>query len=363
MQSNSSVFDPGIFRDPPNVFRPLQIIHGMDHLLPPDTPLSQAAAPLAEALEKLARTGIGGLVTNVSFKDYLIDPAQWDLLRAGLRKAVDLGLHIWIYDEKGYPSGAAGGYVTRANPQHAALGLACYTLTARGGQPLRFPLPVSCRGFVWAGAVRNLEQSSAQDFSDLCGSVDFWGTLDWLPPEGEWQVLYLAERLMYEGTHAADNVSEFKFYINALEPAAVRDFIRVTHEAYRREIPPELWDHIDAFFTDEPSLMTLYLPPLPERFIGKIPVLDAPMFSDRPAAVPWAGDFLDTFPREQGWDLRPRLYALFHSFSPEARFTRQAYYTHVTRRYADAFFGQIQDWCRAQGVEFLRARSARGEHP
>ena len=344
-----SVFDPAVFRDPPVLFRPLQIVHGLDHLVPPGASPDETTQALASGLRRLAETGVGGIVTNVSFQHYLEDPRQWDLLRAGLRQAVDLGLRIWLYDEKGYPSGSAGGLVTRANPELAALGLVCYTLPVQGRKVL-FPLPPSCRAFVWAGAVPSLAQADSGDFTDLSAAVDEWGTLAVELPEEGWTVLYLAERVMYEGTHAMRNVCEFKAYINTLDPRAAPAFLRVTHEAYAREIPPELWAHIDAFFTDEPSFMTQYAPELPERFRGQIPVLDAPIFSDRPPAVPWVSGFLERFRRRKGYDLTPYLYGLFHSESAEACLARQDYYDFISAEYAAGYFGPIQDWCRAHGL-------------
>ena len=85
-------------------------------------------AGLRQYLETLSNLGLGGIVTNVGFQDYLESPIQWEILRQGLRIAQELGLRVWLYDEKGYPSGTAAGKVTRANPEFAALGLACYTL-------------------------------------------------------------------------------------------------------------------------------------------------------------------------------------------------------------------------------------------
>jgi hypothetical protein len=35
-----------------------------------------------------------------------------------------LGLVVWIYDEQGYPSGAAGGQVLQQNPAYEAMELA-----------------------------------------------------------------------------------------------------------------------------------------------------------------------------------------------------------------------------------------------
>jgi hypothetical protein len=349
MERKSSVFDPSVFSNPPNTFRPLQIVHGLDNYL--SDPANLEGLPgLAAFLEKLANLGTGGIVTNVGFRDYLVSSRQWEILRHGLQKADSLGLRLWLYDEKGYPSGTAGGIVTRSNPDWVALGLACYPIQVEGPSEVNFPMPVSCRKFVWAGASQNFEAATGSDVIDLSTQVDEWGCLCWSAPAGRWTVLYLAERVMYEGTHAADNVHEFKHYINLLDPEPVRAFLRVTHEAYVREIPPETWKKIEAIFTDEPSLMTFYLPPIPERFWGKIPVLDGSVFTDRPMAVPWSRNFFEKFHAIKGYDLCPSTWALFFSSSDDACAVRQDYYEAVTRLYTGAFYEQVLAWCQAHGI-------------
>ncbi len=379
-----SVFAPDVFANPPNRFRPLQIVHGLDRFLDRTgvSPASQdaeegqagggetdpagdwsqrltakSASDGAESmrgldrhLERLASLGVGGIVTNVGFQDYLVSPYQWEVLRYGMRKAISLGLRVWLYDEKGYPSGTAGGIVPRAMPETTALGLACYTIDVEGPTSLVYPMPVSCRSFVSAAAFRDPEHATVADGLPLDRYVDAWSTLRWDVPDGVWRVLYFAERVMYEGTHAQGNVSAFQHYVNLLEPEAVRAFLQVTHEAYRRELPDDIWEHIEAIFTDEPSLMTFYVPPLPERYQGKIPVIDTPIFQDRPMAVPWAKGFADHFRSVKGYDLTPVLSALFYSQNDAACYVRQDYYDVITERYTAAFYGQVQDWCQKHGI-------------
>ena len=344
-----TVFDRDSFQNPPNEFRPLQIVHGLDAALRDPEHLTGEEG-IDQRLQLLHDLGLGGVVMNVGFKDYLVSPRQWEIYRYSLRKAINLDLLVWLYDEKGYPSGTAGGIVTRAHPEYAALGLAAYEQQIDGPADVCFDMPVSCRRFVWAGAMADPASATRASVWDLSALVDAQGTLRWQAPAGHWTLVYLAERVMYEGTHSAANVCEFKHYVNLLKPEAVAEFLRVTHEQYVRQTPPELWSHIRAVFTDEPSLMPAYMPPLPERFIGKIPVLDAPLFTDRPPAVPWVEDFLPYFKSIKGYDLTPFLFALFGSATDEACYARQDYYEVMTRRYSEAFYGQVLRWCQAHGI-------------
>ena len=344
-----NVFDPQAFVNPDNEYRPLQIVHGLDRsLLDPEHLTGEQG--IDQRLQKLKDLGLGGIVANVGFKDYLVSDRQWEIYRYGMRKADELGLVLWLYDEKGYPSGTAGGIVTRSHPEYVALGLASYTVTVHGPADVRYDLPVSCRRFVWAGALADPECATRDSVWDVSELVDEQGTLRWKAPAGDWTLMYLAERVMYEGTHASGNVCDFKQYVNLLNPDAVAEFLRVTHDSYVRETPPDLWQKIRAVFTDEPSLMTTYVPELPERFHGQIPVVDQPFFKDRPPAVPWVEDLLIQFEAIKGYDLEPYLFELFTSHSEEACYIRQDYYDVVTRLYTDAFYTQVLRWCQAHGV-------------
>ncbi len=185
------------FRNPPNCYRTLQIIHNFDSF-------GTDEATLRQRMEWLKATGIGGLVCNVSFKDYMRSEEQWRIFLTGLKVAEHLGLHLWLYDEEGYPSGAAGGLVLERNPDLEAVGL-----------------------------VRKVDADGKPH--------------------------YEVQR-MYEGTHCTENVYKKRRYVNLLSPQATRLFIEITHEAYARRVP-NLGKRVHAIFTDEPSLMTTYIRP------------------------------------------------------------------------------------------------------
>lgn len=194
-----------LFRSPPAQFRPLQIIHGFDNL-------GNDEATIRKRLEELKALGIGGLVVNVSFRDYMRSEEQWRIFLTGLQIAEELGFVLWLYDEEGYPSGAAGGLVLERNPDFEAVGL-----------------------------VRLVENG---------------------------KVRYEVRR-MYEGTHCTENVYKKRRYINIIDPRAVRTFIEITHDEYAKRIP-NIGKRIKAIFTDEPSLMTTYIRP-PENALPAIP--------------------------------------------------------------------------------------------
>jgi hypothetical protein len=104
------------FHKPPGRYQVLQIIHNFDSF-------GRDEATLRQRMKWLKATGIGGLVCNVSFNDYMRSEEQWRIFLTGVKVAEELGLHLWLYDEDGYPSGAAGGLVLERNPNTEAIGL------------------------------------------------------------------------------------------------------------------------------------------------------------------------------------------------------------------------------------------------
>ena len=160
--------------------RPLQIVHGIP---------AQRATP--EGMRYYADLGLGGVVCNVDFREYLTSDEHWKTLVAGVESCAALGMVVWLYDEEGYPSGSAGGLVLQDNPAYEALELA---LDRKGPDPLLV-------------------------------------------------------RPAYEHTHASNNFHAARRYANLIDDRAVRCFVEKTHEAYWQRLQPHFGKTIRAAFT------------------------------------------------------------------------------------------------------------------
>jgi hypothetical protein len=102
---------------PFDLSRPLQIVSPLEEWCGADE------AGMRASFQNLIDMGVSGIVTNVKLEKYLVDEASWEVLRRGVKLAHEMGLRVWIYDEKGYPSGAAGGLVLEQYPGGEAEGL------------------------------------------------------------------------------------------------------------------------------------------------------------------------------------------------------------------------------------------------
>ncbi len=342
------------FLNPPRQYRMLQIIHGF----PKDqgaTAQSGYAGDLQEAgflpptdlaisrlLDLLAERGYGGVVCNVGFDNYLESEEEWQRFLHGFAECRRRGLRLWIYDERGYPSGKAGTLVLRDHPEFETRGLVC--AQTRGAPPLRHALPADER--IDGGPLKVLACPVVEGELDLEASVDLTSRVAggqaevvWEPAAEvssvAWAVLSFHVRRMREGTHIVTNVSDDNPYINIMDPDAVRRFIEVTHEAYAQRLGDEALATVEAMFTDEPSLMTFYLREEP----GLLP------------AAPWSPQLFERFEAQKGYSLLPKLPALFEDCGPQTRRVRLDFWHVVSQLVEESFYGQIEEWCLAHGVQ------------
>lgn len=267
------------WRDPAAADRPLQIVHGIP-------------GPRAnlDGMRYYRDLGLGGVVCNVAFDNYLRSEDNWRNLVSAVEACKALGLVVWLYDEEGYPSGEAGGLVLEKNLEYEAIELAYDP-----SQPEPFII-----------------------------------------------------RPSYEHAHAANNYHAARRCPNLIDDRAMRSFIELTHEAYRERLSAHFGDTIHAMFTDEPSLMAVNLGQLPESVRQKVRVVDPldPAVKPLPS-VPWSYDLPQRYRERFGEDIASQQQSLFTGDSPADRRMRRQFWSLIADLIAERYFGAIQDWCRA----------------
>lgn len=308
------------FAQPPADARILKIIHGW-----PDAPDQQD-----RLISRLRAQGFGGVVCNVSFENYLESEAKWQAFTRAVHTAREAGLALWLYDEHGYPSGNAGGRVLRGHPEWEARGLLVAETESPGG-PVELNLPPGRPVLIAAYPVRagRLELTGRVDLAAAVRE----GRLSWTAPAGTWRVLAFTEDRLFEGTHAAGNLHAKLPYPNLLLPEPTARFIELTYGSYARHLGTNLGRYFEATFTDEPSLMSLFLEPLPYR------------------PLPWAPHLPAEFQRRRGYPLEaPQLPLLVSDAGPGTEKLRHDFWLTVGELVAENYFGQIQTRTRQLGL-------------
>jgi hypothetical protein len=279
----------------------------------------------------------GGVVANVSFDEYLESEEAWEKFLKCMNDFREKGMVFWIYDERGYPSGKAGGLTLRDHPEYEALGI--MFVQTEGHGTIKHKLPVGEK--IETKPLYAIAVPSKGDYYDMSKKIELTdrvrqgeSELVWDAPDGNWCIMSFHIGKLYEGTHCIANYSDPLPYINIMDRDAVARFIELTHEAYKQRCGDALKDYIQAFFTDEPSLMSLYL----KKQEGLLPL------------IPWSWDFPEQFRSRYGYDIVPELPYLFANCGEQTTYKRLHFWKVVSELIEENFYGQIQDWCQANGT-------------
>jgi len=235
--------------------------------------------------------GLGGVVCNVPFGDnYLKSEEDWKVYVDGVKAMRQNGLRVWIYDEDGYPSLGAGGRVLEADSTLEALELV-------------------------------YDKDSKTPF---------------------------AVRPCYEFTHACNNFYVARRYPNPLNPKSTEKFIELTYQAYLNHLGNELYGEVEAFFTDEPSMMAVNLGELREDVRKNVKVTDPidPNKKNLPM-VSWAKELPEKYEAKYGEELMPAIASLFLGNDEKDKVIRQKFWSLLAELDRDNYYKAIQNWCKS----------------
>ena len=203
------------------------------------------------------------------------------------------GMKLWLYDEGGWPSGGNCGRIVREHPAWAR-----QTLAKRDVVPGELDrVPDDCIAAFQPGGNGGGRRLGPGERLDA----------------GHGAELYFA-RLGHETALVPS-------YPDLLNPEVTKTFIAGSHEAYKRVLGRHFGDTIPLVVSDEPRV-------------------------DNP---PWTGDLADAFQAQKGYDIRDVLPAIFREDEATAQ-VRIDYFDWWSRRFAEAFFGQIQEWSARNGL-------------
>jgi len=300
----------------------------------------EVRARIVRDLDRLASNGI--FVVNLSpgrGSPKYLSPEHMDQVKFTVEEAAKRGMRLWIQDESDYPSGFAGGNISRQYPQLAMQGIvADIRVHVVPGQTLTMPAPSDTL------AIFATKTSTNQQIEGVIPiPVPPDGQLKWtVPAQGStpneprlsWEVIFV--RHIYvssptrnfnreDGTRAKDALYSL---IDYLDPEATRIFLKITHETYRQAVGDRFGKIILGFFGDEP---------------------------DYSSAIPWTPKLLEEFERRKGYDLKPYIPSFFvgKEMAEETRRARADYYDVWSAIFQNSFFGEQAEWCRKYHVEYL----------
>ncbi len=267
-----------------------------------------------------ARTGLDTPYMGPEFLDHVKACVEDGRARGGLR--------TWLYDEDRWPSGAAGGIVTKEErfrsrfllftpkANHEAATGSTTTSAAVGGR--------SGRGRLLASYAVKLDAQGA-----LAG---YRRMADGAAPA-------TGEKLWYAYLEVSQPSSWYngQTYVDTMNPAAIRRFVEATHEPYRQAVGKDFGGLVPAIFTDEP------------QFTRKQPLPAAESGAD--GIMPWTDDLVDSHIAAFGADPLDTLPEVFWDLpAGKPSQARWRYHDHTAERFAAAFADTIGNWCAKHGI-------------
>ena len=265
-------------------------------------------------LEILKKMGFGGAHMHVRSgmaTPYLSDEYM-ALIKACVEKCKKEDMLAWLYDEDRWPSGAAGGIVTK-DKRYRARELTFIPEKLETGEDCKllacYDIELDAEGYM-ANYKMIAEDETAKH--------DKWYAYQKLQEESPW----------YNN----------QTYINTLDKAAMDRFIEVTYESYNRTISEDFGQTVPAIFTDEP------------QFSRKDTLGYAAEKAD--LTFPWTDNLPETFAAAyDGEDLLAALPEIvWERADREPSLVRYHYHDHVCQRFVEAFADNCGRWCDEHGL-------------
>lgn len=286
---------------------------------------------LLRQADVLHEMGFGGYHMHVRSglsTEYLGDGFM-ELIAACVDHAKRKKMLAWLYDEDRWPSGFAGGLVTRDERYRMRYLLFTETPYEEAG---------AAEGG-YASEQNHAKRSgvNAKLIARFDVQLDGDGCLKSYKRLADGEKAVGTVRYAYiESPKNSPRYNGFT-YVNTLDKPSIDKFIEITHERYKDKIGKEFGSTVPAIFADEPQ--TTF------RTTMKSP------FSHDDAALPFTDDLEESFVREYGFSLTDHLPELFWEL-PGGKISRAryCYHDHVTERFARAFGDNIGKWCRDNGI-------------
>ncbi|MBM3476258.1 MAG: hypothetical protein FJX75_23545, partial [Armatimonadetes bacterium] len=117
-------------------------------------------------------------------------------------------------------------------------------------------------------------------------------------------------------------------YLDTMDPEAMGEYMRVTHEEYLKRYGADFGDVIPAIFTDEPN----------DGFWNA-------GSADGQLRIPWTRRMLEEFQARRGYDLRERLPELMLPVAGGFSKVRHDYHRTMTELFVEHFSQRLGEWC------------------
>lgn len=292
---------------------------------------------LLKHIEYFEEMGMGGfhIHCRTGLDTPYLEEDYNECVKACVKRAKEKGMFAYLYDEDRWPSGAAGGKVTKDVAYRSRyLVFTPYSNEERIAKKESFhssgAADVQGNGKLLAKYAVVLENGYLKEYHMLDGA-DVLGNEHDTSAAGT-EIWYLYEEIAKESPWYNNET-----YVDTLNKKAIERFIEETHEVYLKNVGDEFGKTVPSIFTDEPQFphkTTLSFAEAKEDVV--LPYTDA--LPDKYKAT-YHEDFFQTIP-ELIWDL------------PDSKVSLARYRFHdiVAEMFSSSFADTIGAWCEEHGI-------------
>ena len=298
---------------------------------------------IVNELKHIKSCGIGAVCIESRTHEEFCREDWWSDVRLILDTCKDLGMKLWILDDKHFPSGYANGIYEKEENQH----LRAVCIRARRVDMAGPIKACSILANEWrelpddeilgAFLYRRDENTSLFsgeyiDISDKCSGGRYYFDL----PDGLWSALILIKT-------RADIPPRRRSHGNKLSEEATDLYIEEVYEAHYRHFKDDFGKTLLGFFSDEPQFHNHNEKPIAIVNTG-----------DAFAGYPWHESLLPELERYYGKDAKAMLSRLWYSFLDGSHLSfREKFMDIISKRAGEAFGKRIGDWCESHGVMYI----------
>lgn len=281
-----------------------------------------AGSELCWQVREMKEQGFGGFFMHAreGLKTGYLSQEWFECVSQAAQEAEKLGMEAWLYDEDRWPSGCAGGIVTAENDEYKARWLVMSQISEPEIESLLHDTNVAALFRLTFDSEANLTNAVR---IRTTGQLAETRRLD--SAVGDQDASYWQFRIQIQNPTTNSNSHG---YIDVLNPDAVAEFLRVTHEQYKNHVGQYFGSVIPGIFADEPTYR-----------------------SKAENSIPWSPLLPGYFSEDHDYDVIEHLPALFFDCDNSAKIRYDFYYT-LTRAFVTCFTRQIYDWCDQHDLKF-----------
>ncbi len=256
-------------------------------------------------MEKFKEGGLGGVFIHPRpglLTEYISD--DWHhMFDHTVKKAQELGMKVWIYDENSYPSGFAGGHVPAEMPDsyNHGTGFSCEFQETFNPDTIKYDI------------ILKQENNKFRDItSEMKSEV------------GKTGVYYLFTKTYSRKSYWYGNYP----YVDLLYKGVTQKFLEITMKGYEKYNQPDFGITLKGIFTDEPNLEAAL---------------------SRNSLFRWTPDLFPEFEKRWGYDLKVNLPSLVDEIGNWKK-VRHDYYELILEMFLERWAKPYSNYCEERGL-------------